>query len=69
MLPEDWRVAKAIPYPSPPLASEAFVLRPLRADDYPMAWEIREHAETAEWVTALPAPDGESLVRLLESSR
>jgi RimJ/RimL family protein N-acetyltransferase len=62
-------VAKAIPYPSPPLASEAFGLRPLRADDYPVAREIREHAETAEWVNALPAPDGESLVRLLESRR
>ncbi len=34
-----------------------------------MAREIREHAETAEWVNALPAPDGESLVRLLESRR
>lgn len=35
-------MAKAIPYPSPPLAGEAFVLRQLRADDYPMARDIRE---------------------------
>jgi RimJ/RimL family protein N-acetyltransferase len=42
---------------------------PAESRRLPHAWEIREHAETAEWVNALPAPDGESLVRLLESRR
>jgi len=60
---------KGDPIPVAAAGERGVCASPLRVDDYPMAREIREHAETAEWVNALPAPDGESLVRLLESRR
>jgi RimJ/RimL family protein N-acetyltransferase len=59
----------AVPFPSPPLAGSGFVLRPLAVSDFEAARASREHPETAEWVNALPEPDGERMVRFVESRR
>jgi RimJ/RimL family protein N-acetyltransferase len=58
-----------IPYPEPPLAGAAFVLRRFRADDFAAASELGEDAATARWVPALPAADGGSVVEFFEQSR
>jgi RimJ/RimL family protein N-acetyltransferase len=45
------------------------VLRPLAVSDFEAAQASREHRETAEWVNALPQPDGERMVRFVEGRR
>jgi RimJ/RimL family protein N-acetyltransferase len=62
-------IRKAIPYPKPPLATERFVLRPFRVDDFDIANEVGEDPSTARWVNALPSSDGAGVVRFNESKR
>jgi RimJ/RimL family protein N-acetyltransferase len=66
---ESLLIPRAVPFPSPPLAGRGFVLRPLAVSDFEAAQASREHRETADWVNALPEPDGERMVRFVESRR
>ena len=58
-----------IPYPEPPLAGAAFVLRPFREDDFDAALELEQDAAAARWVPELPAADGAGVVAFYEECR
>lgn len=62
-------MADTIPFPSPRLAGDGFVLRPFAAGDYDAANAAREHEDTAPWVNALPQPDGEAMSQWDEELR
>ena len=58
-----------IPYPEPPLAGAAFVLRPFREDDFDAALALEQDAAAARWVPELPAADGAGVVAFYEECR
>ena len=60
---------RAIPYPRPQLATDRFVLRPFRADDFEVANDVVEEPSTARWVNPFSGSDGASVVRSNESDR
>ena len=60
---------RPIPYPEPPLAGAAFVLRPFREDDFDAALELEQDAAAARWVPALPAADGAGVVAFYDECR
>ena len=63
------RSTAPIPYPEPPLAGAAFVLRPFREDDFDAALELEQDAAAARWVPELPAADGAGVVAFYEECR
>jgi RimJ/RimL family protein N-acetyltransferase len=62
-------MARALPFPAPPLSAAGFRLRRFSVDDYAPAAMAAEEAETARFVNGMPAPDADSMVRLCERER
>jgi len=62
-------MSSQIPYPEPPLAGAAFVLRPFRPGDFEDALALEEDAAAARWVPPLPAADGAGVVAFYEQCR
>ena len=58
-----------IALPESPLCAARLQLRPLRAGDFAAVRDAREHRGSAGFVNAVPAEDGEALVRLVEDAR
>lgn len=62
-------IEAAIPYPTPPLTGESFVLRPFREDDFDAAARLERDEAAARWVPPLPAVDGAGAVEFYEACR
>lgn len=58
-----------IPFPSPRLAGEGWVLREFRASDYAAVEESHEHPDTARWMNAMWEPDGAAMQSAFEAAR
>jgi RimJ/RimL family protein N-acetyltransferase len=58
-----------IPYPEPPIAGAAFVLRPFRPGDFEAALALEQDTAAARWVSPLPAADGPGVMEHYERCR
>lgn len=62
-------MARALPFPAPPLSAAGFRLRRFTLNDYGPASATANDAESARFVNGMPAPDPAAMVRLCERER
>jgi ribosomal-protein-alanine N-acetyltransferase len=65
----DSGIARALPFPAPPLIAAGFRLRGFSLDDWAAASAAADEAETARFVNGLPASSAAEMVRFCERER